>query len=114
MASFAEINNENIVLRVLVVPDEQEHRGQEYLADDLGLGGIWIQTSYNGKIRKNFAGVVYTYDKQRDAFIEPKILSKWILDEETCRWKAPIPKPSDDKKYIWNDNQGIWEELITN
>jgi hypothetical protein len=114
MASFAEINNENIVLRVLVVPDEQEHRGQEYLADDLGLGGTWIQTSYNGNIRKNFAGVGYTYDEQRDAFIEPKPASKYIFNEETCRWKPPIPYPTDGKPYWWNDNQGTWEELTTN
>ena len=110
MASFAEIDNENIVRRVLVVPDEQEHRGQEYLADDLGLGGTWIQTSYNGNIRKNFAGMGFTYDKERDAFIEPRPFKRWILNENTCRWEAPIAKPSDDKFYIWNDNRGEWEE----
>jgi hypothetical protein len=111
MASFAEINNENIVLRVLVVPDEQEHRGQEYLADDLGLGGTWIQTSYNGNIRKNFAGISYTYDEERDAFIAPKPFTKWVLNEETFQWEAPVPCPSNENKYWWNDNQGEWEEL---
>lgn len=114
MASFAEINNENIVLRVLVVPDEQEHRGQEFLANDLGLGGTWIQTSYNGNIRKNFAYIGSTYDAERDAFIPIKPFFKWVLNEDTCKWEAPITKPSDGKPYWWNDNKGIWEELITN
>jgi hypothetical protein len=71
MAHFAEINETNEVLRVLVVPDEQEHRGQDYLAKDLGLGGTWVQTSYNGNIRYNFAAIGYLYDPIDDAFISP-------------------------------------------
>lgn len=71
MAHFAEIDETNTVLRVLVVPNEQEHRGQEYLSDEIGLGGNWIQTSYNNKIRYNFAGVGYIYDPIDDAFIPP-------------------------------------------
>ena len=114
MAHFAEIDNRNIVQRVLVVSDEQEHRGQEFLANDLGLGGTWIQTSYNNNIRKNYAGIGYTYDQERDAFIAPKPFSKWVLNEETCRWEAPTPYPTDNKIYVWNDNQGEWEELIDN
>ena len=114
MAHFAEIDNRNIVQRVLVVLDEQEHRGQEFLANDLGLGGTWIQTSYNNNIRKNYAGIGYTYDQERDAFIAPKPFSKWVLNEETCRWEAPTPYPTDNKIYVWNDNQGEWEELIDN
>ena len=110
MAHFAEIDNRNIVQRVLVVPDEQEHRGQEYLAEDLGLGGIWIQTSYNENIRKNYAGIDDYYDEERDAFIAPKTFSKWILNEDTCRWEAPIPYPTDGLIYVWNDNRGEWEQ----
>jgi hypothetical protein len=72
MAHFAEINN-NVVLRVLVVPNEQEHRGQEFLADDLGLGGTWIQTSYNSTIRGKFAGVGDTYDSVNDVFVAPEV-----------------------------------------
>ena len=68
MAHFAEINKENIVLRVLVVPDDQEHRGQEFLANDLKLGGKWIQCSYNGNIRDIFPGPGYTYDPDLDIF----------------------------------------------
>ncbi len=72
MAHFAQIDENNIVLQVLVIPDFQEHRGQEYLANDLNLGGIWKQTSYNNRIRKNYAGIGFTYDEIRDAFIPPK------------------------------------------
>ena len=86
MANFAEIDNNNIVLRVLRVPDEQEHRGNDFMANDLGLGGTWIQTSYNSSIRKNYAGIGYTYDEDRDAFIAPKCHDEAVLDENTCRW----------------------------
>jgi len=110
MANFAEIAENNIVKRVLVVPDEQEHRGQEFLADDLGLGGIWIQTFEDNNVRKNFAGIGHTYDQERDAFIAPKPFNKWVLNEETCRWEAPIPYPTDGLIYVWNDNRGEWEE----
>jgi hypothetical protein len=89
MANFAEIDNNNIVLRVLRVPDEQEHRGHDFMANDLGLGGTWVQTSYNGTIRKNYAGIGYTYDSTRDAFIAPKPDNALGFDEETCRWITP-------------------------
>lgn len=71
MAHFAEIDENNIVIRVLVVDNSQEHRGQEYLANDLNLGGIWIQTSYNANFRFNYAGIGYLYDPIDDAFIAP-------------------------------------------
>jgi hypothetical protein len=86
MAHFAEISLNNIVLRVLVVPDSEEHRGQEYLANDIGLGGTWIQTSYNNNIRKNYAGIGFTYDEALDAFIPPKCHTEAVLDESTCQW----------------------------
>lgn len=89
MAHFAEVDDRNEVVQVLVVPDAQEHRGQEFLADDLGLGGRWVQTSYNGNIRKNFAGIGYYYDETRDAFIAPRPTSEHELDEETCCWVLP-------------------------
>ena len=87
MAHFAQIDNNNIVLQVLVIPDFQEHRGQEYLANDLNLGGIWKQTSYNNTIRKNYAGIGFTYDEIRDAFIPPKPGDNYILNEDTCLWE---------------------------
>jgi hypothetical protein len=89
MAHFAEIDENNIVLRVLVVSNDLEHRGQEFLAQDLGFGGTWIQTSYNGNIRKNYAGIGYTYDEARDAFIAPEPDNHIGFDEETCRWILP-------------------------
>jgi hypothetical protein len=86
MAHFAKIDETGVVLEVLVIPDCEEHRGQQYLAVDLGLGGIWIQASYNSKIRKNFAGIGYRYDPIKDAFIPPCPGEEWVLDEDTCKW----------------------------
>jgi hypothetical protein len=91
MAHFAEIDENNIVTRVLVVGDDQEHRGQEFLANDLGLGGFWIQTSYNARIRKNYAGIGFQFDPVRDAFIAPQPEchpESITFDEETCRWSC--------------------------
>lgn len=82
--------------------------------------GEWIQTSYNtyggkhtqgGKpLRKNFAGIGYTYDLDRDAFIPPKIFASWVLNEETCLWEAPIPRPNDGKDYMWDEETTSWKE----
>lgn len=94
MAHFAEIDETSIVLRVLVVPNEEEVNGQEYLSNILGLGGTWIQTSYNGNIRKNFAGIGFTYDPVRDAFIAPEPEDAIGFDEETCRWIVPYEAPT--------------------
>jgi hypothetical protein len=89
VSHFAEIDpNGGTVLRVLVVPDEQEHRGQDFLANDLGLGGVWVQTSYNNNVRYNYAGIGMTYDATRDAFISPKCHDEATLDEATCRWNC--------------------------
>ena len=90
MAHFAEIDKNNIVIRVLVVHNDDEHRGADFLANDLGLGGTWIQTSYNGNIRKNYAGVGYSYDATRDAFIAPEPEGHIGFDEETCKWIMPV------------------------
>ena len=111
MAHFAEIDNNNTVVRVLVVPDNAEDRGQDYLANDLGLGGTWVQTSYNARIRKNYAGIGYSYDSSRDAFIAPKPFDSWELDEDTCRWEAPVAYPTDGKMYVWNEDNTNWEEV---
>ena len=89
MAHFAEIDQNNIVLRTLVVADSQEHRGQEFLANDLGLGGTWIQASYTRKIRKNWPEPGFTYDPVRDAFIPPKPGEEYVLNEEYCQWELP-------------------------
>ena len=108
MAHFAEIDNDGTVLRVLVVSDDQENRGQEFLADDLGLGGTWIQTSYNNRTRKQFAGVGYKYDDSADVFVAPQPFASWTLDEEH-NWQAPIAKPDDENLYTWNEENQEWE-----
>ena len=88
MAHFAEIDENNLVLRVLVVDNDKEDNGQDYLANELGLGGTWIQTSYNKTIRKNYAGIGFTYDPDLDAFIPPICHEEASLDLELCLWKC--------------------------
>jgi hypothetical protein len=112
MAHFAQIDENNIVTQVLVVPDNAEDRGQDYLANDLGLGGIWVQTSYTNRIRKNYAGVGFTYDSVRDAFIAPKPFNSWVLNEDTCCWEAPVARPSDAVACKWNEELGDWEAIV--
>ncbi len=104
MAHYAKIDDNNIVTQVNVVDEEF------FAANPERYEGIWIQTSYNNNIRKNFAGIGDTYDPERDAFIAPKPFDSWILNEETCQWEAPTPYPTDDKRYVWNDNREEWEE----
>jgi hypothetical protein len=113
MAHFAEIDSDNIVLRVVVVPNEHETNGQDYLANEIGLGGTWIQTSYNNNIRKNYASAGYTYDSTRDAFIAPKRFPSWVLNEDTCKWEAPVPRPIDNKEYDWDEATLNWVEVPT-
>ena len=120
MAHFAEINSDNIVQRVIVVDnnDCKDAEGNESEAVGAAfchnlLGGTWKQTSYNGNMRKNYAGISYTYDTDKDAFIPPKPYSKWVLNEDTCQWEAPVPYPSgQENPYTWNDNKGEWEEVV--
>lgn len=118
MAHFARVE-EGIVTNVLVVPDEHESYGNEYL-NGLGLDGFWLQTSYNTHggvhlfggvpLRKNYAGLGYAYDGTLDAFIPLSPYPSWVLDEETCLWDAPVPRPEDDKFYVWDEESGQWVE----
>ena len=108
MAHWAEIDENNIVLRVTVGDNNEPDEGYQWLIDN--LGGTWIKTSYNGNIRKNFAGIGYTYDQTRDAFIPPKEFESWILNEDTCIWQAPIEYPNDDKFYYWDEEVLNWLE----
>lgn len=110
MAHFAKIEN-NIVIEVIVLSDDYESIGHDYLANTLGLGGEWVQTSYNSKIRKNFAGTGYSYDRKRDAFIPPKSFNSWVLDEETCQWQAPLQYPNDGFSYEWNEEITSWDKV---
>lgn len=118
MAHFAEIDTNNIVLRVVVVDNkdtsdaqgnEKEYIGAAFLESI--LGGTWKQTSYNAKIRKNYAGVGYTFDAGRDAFIPPKPYASWVLVEATCQWQAPVAYPDDGKRYAWDEATTSWTEL---
>jgi hypothetical protein len=108
MAHFAEIDENNIVLRVLVTNNDFPNEGYNWLIEN--LGGTWIKTSYNANIRKNFAGIGYTYDEGRDAFIPPKPYESWILNEDTCQWEAPTAYPTDGKLYTWDEDSQEWIE----
>jgi len=122
MAHYAFLNNDNIVIEVITGVDEEiiqtdldgTQVGGSSEAWEIFYGNFRNQTckrtSYNGNYRKNYAGIGYTYDQERDAFIPPKPFNKWILNEETCQWEAPIPYPTDGLMYVWNDNRGEWEE----
>ena len=113
MAHYAFLDSNNIVTEVIVGIDETELI--EGLHPEIWYGNFRNQTckrtSYNNNYRKNYAGIGYTYDQERDAFIAPKPYTKWVLNEEICKWEAPTPYPTDNKRYVWNDNQGEWEEL---
>ena len=111
MSHFAEIDNNNSVLRVLVGPNYGDE-GQAFFE---ALGGRWVKTSYNAAtngFRKNYAGVGYTFDESRDAFIAPKPYNSWLLDEDTCQWQAPVPYPTDDLMYEWDEELTDWKPII--
>jgi hypothetical protein len=118
MAHFAELNAENVVVRVVVVNNaelldqqgvEQELLGVEFCQQL--FGGKWFQTSYNASFRKNFAVSGFSYDAERDAFISPKPYNSWQLNDETCRWEAPILAPDNGKKYAWDEPTTSWIEV---
>ena len=114
MAHYAFLNENNIVTEVITGIDETELI--EGLHPEIWYGNFRNQTckrtSYNNNYRKNYAGIGYTYDPERDAFIAPKPFNKWVLNEETCVWEAPIPYPSDENEYVWNDNKSEWELIV--
>lgn len=111
MSHFAEIDENNVVIRVLVGDDNLPEEGKLWFEEN--LGGTWVQTSYNARIRKNFAGVGFTYDAERDAFIPPQPFPSWVLDEATCKWEPPIPYPSDASVvYEWDEASLNWIEII--
>lgn len=121
MAHFARINSTtNIVIEVNVVNNddiqnlpfpESESVGIQFLVPWFQEGTYWKQTSYNSSFRKNYAGIGYTYDRNRDAFIPPKPYASWVLNEDTCLWDSPVPYPTDGKMYQWNEDQQNWIEV---
>lgn len=114
MAHFALLDENNIVTRVEVVHNDcapDEATGVAFL-QSLYSGGNFKQTSYNATIRKNFAGIGFTFDSGRDAFIAPQPYPSWILDEGTCRWNAPTTMPTDGKMYSWDEPTLAWVEMV--
>ena len=117
MAHFVRLEN-GVVVQGIVVSDKDTADEHGVEKEEIGiafcsnlLGGTWKQTSYNARIRKNYAGIGYTYDEGRDAFIPPKPYNSWLLDEDTCQWKAPVDYPTDDKRYTWDEAKTSWVEV---
>jgi len=117
MAHFAEIDQNNVVLRVIVVENRDTSTPDGVEVESIGVafcqrlfGGNWVKTSYNGNIRKNYAGVGFVYDFGRDAFISPKPFNSWVLNENTCQWDAPVAYPDDGKHYLWDESITNWVE----
>jgi len=107
MAHYAFLNEDNIVTEVIVGKDETDtSQDWEQFYGEI-RNQICIRTSYNGNIRKNYAGIGYTYDSQRDAFIPPQPFPSWLLVEETCQWDAPVPMPTDGM-YSWDEATTSW------
>lgn len=120
MAHFAKLDENNVVLEVhcvhnnelLVYGVEVEAKGIAFLTIWSGGYYNWKQTSYNGSMRKNYAGIGYTYDPQRDAFIPPQPFASWLLNEQTCQWDSPTNSPNDGKIYQWDEPTTSWKEIL--
>ena len=123
MAHFAEIDSNNVVLRVIVVDNKDTSTPDGTEVESIGVafcqrlfGGNWLKTSYNGNIRKNYAGMGYTYNAGLNAFVPPKPFASWILNNDTALWDAPTPMPSDagtgepPKRYTWDEATTSWVE----
>lgn len=129
MAHFAKIDENNIVTRVLVTRNDMPNEGHDWLVAT--FGGTWLKTSYNTEggvhydpatgepsddqtkaFRMNFASAGFTYDADRDAFIAPQPFDSWALNEETCRWEAPVPYPTDGAIYSWDEDTTSWVEIV--
>lgn len=121
MAHFAQIDENNVVLQVLVVDnseitddndEEQESLGVEFLRGLCGQETNWVQTSYNQNFRVNFAGIGDTYDSDADVFVKRKEYESWVLNTSTYSWEPPVPYPTDGQFYTWNESTLSWD-LIT-
>jgi hypothetical protein len=117
MAHFAQIDANNVVTQVIVVANkdtadatgvEKEYIGAAFC--EKLFGGTWKQTSYNGTIRKNYAGIGYTYNADIDAFVPPKPFASWVLNNDTAQWEAPVPMP-EGGMYSWDEDTGSWVEM---
>ena len=121
MAYFAKLDTDNNVLEVISVNNndllqdgvESEAKGIQFLVNLFGENANWKQTSYNNRIRKNYAGIGYKYDAQRDAFIAPQPFPSWTLNEETCIWVPPVAYPKDGQLYNWDESVTNWVAVPT-
>lgn len=118
MAHFCELDENNVVTRVIVVANKDTADANGNEVESIGvafcqrlLGGNWKQTSYNAKFRKNYAGIGYTYDAAIDAFVPPKPYPSWVLNNDTAQWEAPVPMPTDGKMYSWDEATQSWVEV---
>ena len=107
MAHYAFLDENNIVTEVITGKDEGNFDWEQQYGSFRGQ--LCKRTSYNGNIRKNFAGIGYTYDQSRDAFIAPKPFNSWILNETTCQWEAPVALPDTENRYNWNEETTTWD-----
>jgi hypothetical protein len=118
MAHFAQLDGNNVVTQVIVVGNKDCADANGVEKESIGiafcerlLGGTWKQTSYNGTIRKNYAGIGYTYNADIDAFVPPKPFASWVLNNDTAKWEAPTPMPQDGKMYNWDEATTSWVEM---
>jgi hypothetical protein len=109
MAHWAELDENNVVVRITVGNNHESDEGYQWLIDN--LGGRWVQTSYNANFRKNYAGIGCTYDETLDAFIPAKPYESWILNQDTYKWQPPTPMPTEGAWY-WNEENTEWVEVI--
>lgn len=112
MSHWAELDDNNIVLRVLVGDNDDPNgdEGYQWLVNT--FGGRWVKTSYNNNIRVRYAGAGYSYDEQRDAFIPPKPFPSWVFDDAAADWIAPVLRPQDGKRYVWNEQSTKWDPVV--
>jgi len=112
MAHYAFLDSNNIVTEVIV----GRHEGEDGIDWEQHYGEfrgqVCKRTSYNNNIRKNYAGIGFTYDSNRDAFIPPKPYASWLLNEDTCQWTSPVAQPSDGKMYRWDETTTSWVEAV--
>ena len=120
MAHFAQLDDNNVVIGMAGIHNNEllnqdgneiEQKGIDFCKSLFGQDTKWVQTSYNANFRKNYACVGGTYSKELDAFIAPKPYNSWVLNEVNCKWEAPIPKPDQDKFYVWNELTISWEDF---
>lgn len=116
MAHFAELDENNVVKRVVVIANRDTSTPDGVEKESIGkafcerlFGGTWVQTSYNGNFRKRYAGIGSTYNADLDAFVSPKPFPSWILNQETADWDSPTPMPNDGQMYTWNEETTSWD-----